>query len=126
MDIAISAKERGSIKGHGLKSKRLESGQLLRIPVSLSQPLWRQLNETDFPDNRVFTDAHDRAADYELDRPEADIEEFRASCIKSALMSTGFLKASELANLEAPCACYAEVLDFFLSVKTSWPILKGL
>ena len=99
---------------------------MLRIPVSLSQPLWRQLNETDFPDNRVFTDAHDRAADYELDRPEVDIEEFRASCIKSALMSTGCLNASELANLEAPCACYAEVLDFFLSVKTSWPILKGL
>ena len=47
-----------------------------------------------------------------MDRPEVDIEEFRASCIKSALMSTGFLNASELANLEAPCACYAEVLDF--------------
>ena len=27
-------------------------------------------------------------------------------------MSTGFLNASELANLEAPCACYAEGLDF--------------
>ena len=51
-------------------------------------------------------------ADYELDWPEADIEEFRASCIQSTLESTGRLNASELANLEASCVCYAEVLDF--------------
>jgi hypothetical protein len=54
-------------------------------------------------------------ADYELDWPEADIEEFNASCIQSALESTGRLNASELANLEASCVCYAEVLDFLFS-----------
>ena len=32
-------------------------------------------------------------ADYELDWPEADIEEFRVSCIQSALESTGRLNA---------------------------------
>jgi hypothetical protein len=54
-------------------------------------------------------------ADYELDWPEADIEEFNASCIQSALESTGRLNASELDNLEASCVCYAEVLDFLFS-----------
>ena len=54
-------------------------------------------------------------ADYELDWPEVDIEEFNASCIQSALESTGRLNASELANLEASCVCYAEVLDFLFS-----------
>ena len=38
-------------------------------------------------------------ADYELDWPEEDIEEFHASCIQSALESTGRLDASGLANL---------------------------
>ncbi len=33
-------------------------------------------------------------ADYELDWPEADIEEFRMSCIQSALECTGRLNAS--------------------------------
>jgi len=54
-------------------------------------------------------------ADYELDWPEDDIEEFNASCIQSALESTGRLNASELANLEESCVCYAEVLDFLFS-----------
>ncbi|MDG2199117.1 MAG: hypothetical protein P8O70_19970 [SAR324 cluster bacterium] len=54
-------------------------------------------------------------ADYELDWPEVDIEEFNASCIQSALESTGRLNASELANLEESCVCYAEVLDFLFS-----------
>ena len=54
-------------------------------------------------------------ADYELDWPEADIEEFHASCIQSALESMGRLDASGLANLEASCVCYAEVLDFLFS-----------
>jgi hypothetical protein len=56
-------------------------------------------------------------ADYELDWPEVDIEEFNASCIQSALESTGRLNASELANLEASCVCYAEMLDFLFSYK---------
>ena len=54
-------------------------------------------------------------ADYELDQPEVDIEEFRASCIQSTLESTGRLNASELSNLEASCVCYADVLDFLFS-----------
>ena len=54
-------------------------------------------------------------ADYELDWPEEGIEEFRASCIQSALESTGRLDASGLANLEASRVCYAEVLDFLFS-----------
>jgi len=56
-------------------------------------------------------------ADYELDWPEEDIEEFHASCIQSALESTGRLDASGLANLEASCVSYAEVLDFLFSYK---------
>ena len=54
-------------------------------------------------------------ADYEMDWPEADIQEFRASCIQSTLQSTGRLNASGLANLESSCVCYAEVLDFLFS-----------
>ena len=45
-------------------------------------------------------------ADYELDWPEEGIEEFRASCIQSALESTGRLNTSGLANLESSCVCY--------------------
>ena len=54
-------------------------------------------------------------ADYELDWPEADIEEFRASCIQSALESTGRFDVSGLTNLESSCVCYAEALDFLSS-----------
>ena len=54
-------------------------------------------------------------ADYELDWPEADIEEYRANCIQSALESTGRLDASGLTNVEPSCVCYAEALDFLLS-----------
>ena len=61
-------------------------------------------------------------ADYELDWPEEDIEEFRASCIQSALESTGRLDASGLTNVEASCVCYAEVLISSSAMKTSWSI----
>ena len=54
-------------------------------------------------------------ADYEMDWPETDIQEFRASCIQSTLESTGRLDASGSANLESSCVCYAEVLDFLFS-----------
>ena len=54
-------------------------------------------------------------ADYELDWPEADIEEYRASCIQSALGSTGRLDASGLTNVESSCVSNAEALDFLLS-----------
>ena len=54
-------------------------------------------------------------ADYELDWPEEDTEEFLASCIQSALESTGRLDASGLENLEASCVYFAEVLDFLFS-----------
>ena len=54
-------------------------------------------------------------ADYEMDWPETDIQEFRASCIQSTLESTGRLDASGWANLESSCVCYAKVLDFLFS-----------
>ena len=43
------------------------------------------------------------------------LKNFARALFNRLLKSTGRLDASDLANLETPCVCYAEVLDFLFS-----------
>ena len=61
-------------------------------------------------------------ADYELDWPEEDIEEFHASCIQSALESTGRLDASGLAILRLPAFVMQKCWISSSAMKISWSI----
>ena len=62
-------------------------------------------------------------ADYELDWPEEDIEEFRASCIQSALESTGRLDARAWQILRLPAFVTQKCWISSSAMKTSWSIL---